>query len=1294
MITRDFPAQALRASAAFIITFQIGFGFSALAYATPARKNLTAEDFAAPLIKNLMLDPVFAEFAKQPNPPTPRIIDPADPAVDQDPFFLRSQSWGNLNAQADSQELSYSKERGAVSLNIPMARKSLRIEAPLSPVLMTEEYIFLSADEGSDLFAKASGKLEKGEQVGEGLFFINVQDWLQASQASAPVKVHFFPLPGHGWTGNIEADHYGDLETLSIASQDGDWLPLSMEDVRQVEKVQSLNALLGAYLSAKAGYGGGQALYPARGSTYGFGMLFTGFDLDYTGSVAQFGTSNLKPLWASILKAFSLNEAKADVNISADLIVKLMWFGKVFGSLVALAIAAKYTVFRAKFVERRALKGLRTIPMLEFDVAKAQQLLRGGITSREALAQAPVETISSLTGLDEAAAAYLKESAAHATVTTQEGTETSVGLYARVVAVMKRFGHKVKAAAPAPIRKAGKVALREVTEVGDVLAANLTVVSQIPSVVTANVVERLADRYLPNAAAGSNRLLRKTLNYGLLWGRSVSTNTPVSMKTFMLGAVVMGSIDTYFVYLQQVAFVPWMAHGLAPYLPPALEQRIYDTYDPDNQQTRQLIANDVIRNFVAWLTSGASGYSQDTQAQLEPQVRKQVDDALKRLGMNPLAPESQEERDKMYQTVMNTKLKQFGLPDQADFLYDVNTIDEKVLEKLGYKVTDQDLAKAGESSVLGAKRPALIGSALRHALKTLKKNMKEAPSDSKLKAYRILEDMRKNISLFSFDPRNPQESLRQRRELLKMLSLLTYAGDVDTVVRHVPELWQNVDPMGAREAAVRFRQSFFAFYNGDSTLLELPSKFVAANIDDAKEIATKEVSAHHGLDSAAKILVVSKYKAEFAFQVEQKLRERYAAQVRNNAIEGRTEESLNWYQKRQQKKAYLDSIHENKSWYEKLQHRRAMNKVTMRMLGDGESTTQEMKNRYYAEAMAAEVSLYPAATNEEEIRMLEWVLVTTAADTATEMKQPALKAHMDKMTVGERSEMEMSLYANNYLNNYRSATVDQGLVPPRSIAQPGFTQRFRQNHRNSKLLTILARIVDSGFSDEVGYQTGLKAKIYRNVPTAYDFSSSIQRLAKGMISGTTTRWMFNKGVWGVNIPFASNFLFFLVSPLISAPSQWLNRAFRQQGIQPMGGLGSKIVYGVPYAWVTFGATIPWVLFSVDAILFMKTAGALFKASPIVQTLTSYGEHALPYLPALAVIPILNEIRARREARKTVVAAEREVAKREVERPRTGPSVSEQLAAQRAAAQTTAGRAKLCEALFTRPSAPWPRPTFR
>jgi hypothetical protein len=800
-----------------------------------------------------------------------------------------------------------------------------------------------------------------------------------------------------------------------------------------------------------------------------------------------------------------------------------------------------------------------------------------------------------------------------------------------------------QSAQDAIIRVTQSRAMRETKEVGDVLAHSLTFVSQLSGVVTANAIERLADRYIPQAAASENKLLRKALNVTFLWARKVSTNTPVSMKTFMLGAVVMGTVDTSIVAFQDIWMIPEMCKAVAPHLPPALEERVYKAFDPENPNTRSLVVNDVIRNYIAWMTVGASGYSQDSQAQQESVLRQQVDQALRRMGKNPLAPEVQGERDRLFNEAMNTKLRQLGLPDQVEFLFDVSTLDAKVLEALGYRVSAKDREKVNGADVSANSRPGLVKSSLLLSIKEARKQLKASPTEGNRKVLELLEKIRKEMSIYSLNPADPVASWKRIRQNRSTLALLTYTGDVDAAVKYVPELWSEFDPVAAKAAATLFRKSYFSYLTGDGTLIKLPESFVQQNVDEAIQKATKELSVEYGIDPSS---VRAEHELEFALRVEQRLRDHYVAERKAKEIE--------------------DYRHPALSWYEKKQQARAIRIANERLVSDpafSDLSQEEMAKRhrqYFSEALAKVVGLHLDATDEPTKELIEYAQRTSEENTQQEIERnDGLKRYLERLDAEDSSlgvenpkeeatRVRFWLQAVNFIESYRSGAIDQELIPPRSVGQPGVTQRIRQwdSVRGSRMATLLIRIADSAFSDEMGYRPGLVAKIDRTVPGIYDLRTSVMRMTKSITTAVTVKYQFNRIFWNVKIPFSAMLIGASASFLISAPSQWLNRLMRQQGWKPMDGVMSKVAYGIPYAFVTFGASIPFLLFSADAAAGWSALTHMLSSSEVYRLMSGAVDGSLPYLPAFMLIPVFNEVKHRLATRAALKQAEKAVETRD------------------------------------------------
>ncbi|MDX9730182.1 MAG: hypothetical protein RBT63_00290 [Bdellovibrionales bacterium] len=1306
---------------AVVLVFQIGFGLPYTAYAGTTQSNnahvaskprtnkLTYVDYAAPVIERMRLNPVFDQFAQSPMLPE-FTVNRSDSAVDQDPFFLRSQKWAKLHSRADVVDPSFTViDTQSIALSLPAAQKSLVLNKPLQPVLFTDEYVIMTAQEGSTFLEEASGKLTEGQYATQGLFFINYGEWLTAAKNNLPTHVFFFPLPGDGWKGQIEIEELADLDVLSLQNRAGNWIPVELGDIRTAEKISRLNSALGSAIALKnpqvkerIGHQYAQlsaaalkqqdvgaatvlaklsseitkAALPARGSTYAFGLVATGFDLDTGRSFSLKSLKDLEifksPLFQSLANLVGVKKANADIGIGPELWERIERFLIPFGGMFVTAIGLKYTILKEQFKFRRAALDIRNMNSLAFNQDHViRALYDAGVKSRTDLATANAEELTRLaaekfsahgsgaTGVKSLSTDYVRGLISEADQSVKAVKESQPNWLTRKIPENVRAEIKADLAAlnsriPTPIKTATRTSYRETVEIFDTFASVLSFAKSLPTVVSGLTIQRLADRYIPEMSAADSRLLNKVMENTFLWAKRTNSNIPVNTKTFMLGAIWMGTIDTGSAAIQLLYTNPMLAEAIAPHLPPSLEQKVYESFSSGNVETRQLIVNEIVRNGIAWLSVGASSYSQETQAQLEPILRKEAEEALKRAGKNLENPKVKEELEGLVRDAMNVRLRDMGIPDNIYFQFDVNTVDKTVLRALGLNISKEANQKAfdGERLTLAAEqRPALIKSALVKAIALMRADLAKDPSADKTEALRILEDARQKISWLRFNPLKPVESWRQMREVNSMLALLSYTGEVDAAVRVVPELWHNMNPEGARLAAVRMRQAFFYYYTADGHLLALPPDFVKTNIAEAKAFAEKTlIEKYSPRDFFAKRMieqgetelanrfnttqltrqeVFERYKGEYALTVEQFLREKMAAETREAQIENYKHPKLGWYEERQHRRIY----------------RNAADKFNIESLQSTANVPDDRFQRLYAEAYAKEMAIHPNAANESEQRVLDTVLVRAFAETLSELKQPELARYLEKLDQTERTKIELWTLGKNYVSIYKLAMVDQRMVPARSPLQPGFTQRLRQTNylRQSGVIPGLSRFFlrgfDSLFDDESSHRSGLKAKVDRNIPLAWDTWFANTRNLKSIVPAATVGWLWLGYFWGVNFAFVTYLFAVSLNPLIMIPSQWLNRAFRQQGWEPMGGLFSKTVYGLPYAWVTFAGSIPWVMYNADVVQGFSRMITGIGAHPISQAIGHAAATAAPFLPALLAVPLIAELVESVRNRRAVAKAE-------------------------------------------------------
>ncbi len=163
-------------------------------------------------------------------------ISPNDPLVDKDPFFMRSQEWKDASSEDCTEGVCFEKSSQGLILQFGAIKKALLLKQAMSPILDTDEYLFLSAD-NLDIFRERVNE----DQPGEGFFFIAKKDLLKALKFNAPIPVFFAPTVGTGWTGpqpHAFEFNLGDQMTAQyiFPDRDGDRLELDHTDIMASKK--------------------------------------------------------------------------------------------------------------------------------------------------------------------------------------------------------------------------------------------------------------------------------------------------------------------------------------------------------------------------------------------------------------------------------------------------------------------------------------------------------------------------------------------------------------------------------------------------------------------------------------------------------------------------------------------------------------------------------------------------------------------------------------------------------------------------------------------------------------------------------------------------------------------------------------------------------------------------------------------------------------------------------------------------------------------------------------------------
>jgi hypothetical protein len=1053
-------------------------------------------------------DPIWQEFVEsQPTEPMELHFSPNDPAIDRDPYFLRSQGW--VNNTANTTELSFRKTPGALEVVLPGNPRALHLNLPFLPVQATDQFIFFSVEEGSDLFKRAAGK----ESPGEGLFFINRTDLAMQAADKQIVPIFFLPLSEQGWTGKVDSVEIPESGILAVGNRVGQAYSFELRDVESMMKAQQMNLLLATALTAKTrGISGTETIYPAPGMTAAFGLFFTGMDLE----------NPSRSLWAQTEKN------------SSD-----------------------YKNFLLKSLQKTALyKLLMPKQAQAFDLGPE-------VTNR-------LIYVGTVLGAMLVVSWLLKVS--------------PTGVRKKIIELRK----------DEPTTALGKVR-RHVKETFDVFAHVTTTTGQFPSITFANATELFLDRFTPSVAAADHTLVRRFMLNTFYFARKSAQNVPVNAKTFLLGAMVMGGMDTAFVVLQYIVVVPWLCTLAGSMLGPDGKHRIDETFDPNNPDTRNIAIRDSVRNGVSYGVGGASSYSTDSRQQFIDPIEKEVDTKLRARGKDPEAPANKKIRNKMIEAKIDVLMKQRGLPGSDQFLFDANTLFNAIPKTLGYRTPE---GMQTDQGFILAKRFGLTNKALKRAIQAAREESKANPSQEALDVVSILEETAGNMSFLSNGLGHGMAGLAVARNTRQQVTLLSYEGPVDWAVQYIPKTWKTrYSPAAAQGASLIFRQALYSYLSREGENLMKPTAEDQGKFADAaREKVMTEMIHDHQEDlkdlssSEARQKVTLKWSYELGVRTQLAITQLARDEVQAAGDATYTPPKVDWVEKRQRRRAETA----------------ANEKMGAYLTTSGNQTSQLSQDQlnllwkgFYRDSMAQQVGLKlgpiesgknkTQLTAEEEIYHQAYNEVEKQAEETTQgqMANHDMANYLSRMGPLERLKIESALYAAAFLQAYKEVVTDQSVISPLDPAQPGILQKFRQTPwvKQSRVLTRAARLGESLFDDQA-LAPGWKSKFGRNIPLFADLWNSHKQVFKTSLSAMTVGYLWSYYFWQVHLPYGTWGLFVAFSAsTIMVPSRFVNRAFRMNNLKAMDNVLSKMIYSVPYSWLTFFGMIPMMIYSKDVNLF-------------------------------------------------------------------------------------------------------------
>jgi hypothetical protein len=1106
-------------------------------------------------------------------------ISESDPVVDQDPYFMRSQSWSEERLTQASDQAGFTESSGTVKIHLPQVSsgssiKVLTLTAGIRPFYDDGKNIYFTAIRKDFFSAKQTGL-----GTDEGIFLATYEDLLAGAESGKPVPFFFLPLPGVGWAEWAQAFEPQNIQSLIFVNKSALAVPVERAEMESVIKAERLNLLLSLGLTQRGNLAelkekkskisindfqrlfnsvkskpldfnlaaaalepglnellGNLSELPPRGSTAGFGVYFTGFDLERPSN--HFSKSS--------------NEKTASKRSTfQNILLSLLPQAQANGPDEALMAAAnRSTMDRAVRVSQVLAAAL----VSAFLVRK--YVLTDHFNQKPELVEARAKLRSEV----------------------EKGWA----------------GHVAKA------RQRIEFAKVYSTQTLGVFAALLTVLSQVAPVSFANTVEYSLDRFAPRFSS-QNSLLRKFfLEKSIFRSRSVSQGVAVTWRMVLLGAGIIGGVDTLFVYVQLKWVTRFIVEQMSDVMP-FLESRVNEAYHTGGQGTQLVnvqIVNEVMRNVFGYAVGGGYGYVAGAKGRMYFAAENFVNEKLKSLTFPEDTTEEEktalraQEKERLLSEFVEAQNEKLGLPHKDQFLFDTSTLFIAVFELLGYK---GDPKKVGSLVAVAQKRPGLVHSSLLESIRIAKLVIESdgdsADAQAALKILttlqyeaQFLRQFLKSPLEFIYSAKNPKQRFTEITQALvrvrQSLVALTYEGDLEVKPEDIPSEWAaRFGQNGAASAARLFRRGFLAVYTRGAGYSE-------GVVGPTRAVYLK--------DAQVEALQMLRTQYEIELNPSLSLEAQNAELMRAHEFEYRllTEERLIGIVNAVIFK-YKPFVEPKEGWFVSLQKFKALWKSDFdyqkkyNSSFDVNTATAEQltfwKNSYIRN-FQHELDLYIDYTGESALE--KEVVESALESTKTLLSQPGMAEHLEKLEPYQRALFEATAFATNEARSYVQRTSFGSEISATSPLQPGRwqwvrqTAFFKKDQRVSRAATRVIRVAEAFFSP-ASFEPGLKSFIYRNIPISFDTTMGIVKNFWNLPNLLLLSWGWNRYVWGADIDLSQWFLMAITIWTITGPSDFVDRLFTYQGIKTMGGVKSAIFLAIVYSWVTFFGAIPQQLFSAD-----------------------------------------------------------------------------------------------------------------
>lgn len=1115
-------------------------------------------------------------------------IDPNNPVLDSDPYFLRTQKWVDLTFE-QKHDLSHCKtictlknSNNDLILASAQDQQGLILQQKFSAVLETQEWIFFAADTNDIFKAKVGAK-----DAGQGLFFINKVDYRNFSVKAQPVPVFHLPLVGKGWlSSEIKAQEIPVYGTLALKAADGFILNVDKSDVLEMEQLSRKNfTLLQVVTFVTRGLDEAGMALPEPKSTMAFGLIATTITPKTYSQFNPLKSDTLK----SIVSALGIQKAHATDDQKPTTLRD-----QIFSSAEARAQQLDEEFNSSPPEEKKSKSALRrwltpsifygTTGVLAYGAAQQvdwTKLITADMPQR-------ILTVASIFGVVAVASLSMRYTIHRDFFDKKYPKSESVTLLQKLNREHKAFMDEFV------------YGLR--------FSAGATVQGVLRS------IDYLKDRFF-----SSNKIVDDAWSSTLGFYIQASSKLPIDYRCFYLGAIVFGMSDALMVAVDMLIFTPYLIKTFA-------------ISSMDHAAVAAFASATVLSNFLSYLQTGALSYSMDIRTINLDRAKKEAKRILTAQKIDVEDPKNQHKVRQLQEEILSEISKSVGLPGKESFLYDPITVMQKLIQTSGYSahtLTEEQKTKIKDFNfVLQDRHWGLVKPALKNAIANAEEINRKSPSEIGEKTIQLLKWALDNKDFSNIDtlagvskkliqgvPQQSddlleinseallQESIKNQateakplnwwkaiyagikstlkyavsseakkvRDIRMVLYLMSTTDSWSDVVEFLPSSWnkQAGSTEVAQAAAELFHRDFMSLFEKKKHLSNPDTKMT----EDYTARAEKLINEMQQTDSSLKNSFVRQLRLRSLIG---KLYEQDQSKINLLTFEP---EKLSRVEKNQWDFAFAEV---EKNWNTNTDSlvSSAWNKSADIYKSRFKSEDPDFQTKNWilenekklmtATAMAKQLGLWVSDINDSQL--IQDVVIKTASQTEGELSSPENQEYLKKATPQEKDLYEARVFYEHFVANYFAQTTMNDKFDAYSKEFPGRFQNIRSSMSDKTwgrpIVSILKAFEIMFRADPAAYSPGLSSKINRAVPLLPDFYHNFVRGARSFPFSLTVGYLMSYYIWQIHIPYPLLVFGLAFSFLHPSMVEMNNRVMRNYNIKPMDDVPSKLTYSFIHSRLT------------------------------------------------------------------------------------------------------------------------------